>query len=273
MTQAEKVVATEDVMQDLRDYHDNKTLATHNMSISSFHDMCITLNFITHEMILISVWGDIEHLQQSFVYVTDETMANYFHMLTQFGLVSNYKELFLALKKETVSLIHQKLCEVAWTPVVKMFYANFNNQITAKLGVVIVNWPLKKFQSPSNVGSMMELKLLYNAWKTGTLMQLEWEEWVNACFEVHMAELQSYQDTMPARTTGCHPTMLQLPSELSQWQLSVSLTTSFSQSHEQGASPTVMLFRVSTMQTPLNCGGSQAIVNFWSQELMGGVSW
>ncbi|KAL4063328.1 hypothetical protein J3A83DRAFT_4193259 [Scleroderma citrinum] len=110
------------------------------------------------------------------------------------GLVSNYKESFLTLKKETAALILLKLA--AQTPMLKMFYANFDDQITVKHGIVVINWPLKNFQSPSNVGSMTKLKVLYNAWKTGMatfckLTCLEWEEWDNACFKACIAESQS----------------------------------------------------------------------------------
>ena len=69
--------------------------------------------------------------------------------------------------------------EAAQISIVKMFYLNFNSQITAKHGVVMLKWPLKKFQSPSNMASMTEISVLHNAWKTGTIfckvMQLEWK--------------------------------------------------------------------------------------------------
>lgn len=73
--------------------------------------------------------NDTDHLQWPFIYISDETVADYFHTLTrtttaQFamrleaccisgvtGLVSNYKQSFLALKKETASIILEKLCK------------------------------------------------------------------------------------------------------------------------------------------------------------------
>ncbi|KAI6015946.1 hypothetical protein EDC04DRAFT_2551669, partial [Pisolithus marmoratus] len=211
MTPDEKEAAMEDAMKDLREHCENKVLATHNIPTSSFHDSDVTLDTITHELsnlsthtgqktILISVHGDMEHLQHPFIYVTDEVMADYFHTLTKAtivhfaacfkalciagvsGLVSNYKESFLALKKETASLILQKLSEAAGTLVSKMFYTNFDSQITGKHSVIVVNWRLKVFSSPSDIRSMMELKVLYNTWKTRTttfhkLTPAEWEDW------------------------------------------------------------------------------------------------
>ena len=48
-----------------------------------------------------------------------------------------------------------------------MNYNNFDTQLTDKLGIICVGWPLPKFVSPSDVGSKVELDLLYNAWKNG----------------------------------------------------------------------------------------------------------
>lgn len=50
MTPAEKEAATEDVMNDLGEHRENKVLATHNISISSFHDSRVTLDTMTREM-------------------------------------------------------------------------------------------------------------------------------------------------------------------------------------------------------------------------------
>ncbi|KAL4062072.1 hypothetical protein V8B97DRAFT_2026940 [Scleroderma yunnanense] len=211
ITQAEKEAATKGTMEDLREHCENKAIIIHNVPISSFHDAHATLDSITHEVCvfyisnlsahtgqkitLISIWGDIEHLQCPFVW-----------------LVSNYKESFLTLKKETAALILLKLA--AQTPMLKMFYANFDDQITVKHGIVVINWPLKNFQSPSNVGSMTKLKVLYNAWKTGMatfckLTCLEWEEWDNACFKACIAESQSANGEIgPELHAGGLPAML-----------------------------------------------------------------
>ncbi|KAG2353442.1 hypothetical protein BDR07DRAFT_1309445, partial [Suillus spraguei] len=58
-------------------------------------------------------------------------------------LVSNYKESYLTLKRELTSLILAKLSKcLLQVPIPKMFYNNFDMQITAKHGIVIEIWPL-----------------------------------------------------------------------------------------------------------------------------------
>ncbi|KAI5984614.1 hypothetical protein EDD15DRAFT_2177067 [Pisolithus albus] len=284
MTPDEKDAATEDAMKDLREHRENKALATHNIPTSSFHDSRVTLDTISHELsnlsartgqktILISVRGDMEHLQRPFVYVTDEVMADYFHTLTKAtivhfaarfealciagvsGLVSNYKESFLALKKETASLILQKLSEAAQTPVSKMFYTNFDSQITAKYGVIVVNWPLKVFSSPSDIGLMTELKVLYNAWKTRTTTfrkptPAEWEDWEATRFNARMAKSQADVDLQPQTDYSIVQSMTAspcLPSGSSQSPLPTPAPSLQSDGH--GTGPTFASFRLSATQT------------------------
>ncbi|KAF9242901.1 hypothetical protein BU15DRAFT_72552 [Melanogaster broomeanus] len=194
MTPEAKLDATEEAMEDLKEHRLNKSIAISNLS---------NLTARTgQKCLLMAVQGDLEHLQCPFIYVSDETVADYFHTLTQMtvahfaarleacsiagvtGLINNYKESFLTLKKETAQLILQKLNEAARIPVPKMFYSSFDTCITQKCGVVVVNWPLKKFQSPSDIGSMTELRLLHASLKNGTttfhkMSQQEWEEWEN----------------------------------------------------------------------------------------------
>ncbi len=65
-----------------------------------------------------------------------------------------------------------------------MFYVNFEDHITARFGVVLENWPLKKFAVPGSL-SRIELEVLLNAWQNGMtrfrdLTDDEWEEWMEA---------------------------------------------------------------------------------------------
>lgn len=92
-----------------------------------------------------------------------------------------------------------------------MFYSNFDSLITAKYSVVVVGWPLAKFQSPSDVGSMTELKVLLNAWKTGVatfrkMSQVEWEQWddenIQRVSQVDGANNESNNLSMSA--SSCH---------------------------------------------------------------------
>lgn len=73
-----------------------------------------------------------------------------------------------------------------------MNYQNFDDSITAKLGVVIEGWPLNKFCSPSDVKSRNEVSVLFNAWSSGTarfrrLTTEEWREWEECRFTSALA--------------------------------------------------------------------------------------
>jgi hypothetical protein len=75
-----------------------------------------------------------------------------------------------------------------------MFYQNFDTNITAKYGVVIENWPLEKFSSPSDIGSRNEIRVLLQAWESGTtrfrkLSDEELTQWEDAQFQEAMGQM------------------------------------------------------------------------------------
>ncbi|KAG1859701.1 hypothetical protein F4604DRAFT_1684651 [Suillus subluteus] len=109
MSKDKKENLTKDYMDELEEYRANKSMAVHNHTQLNFSSACV-ISGVT-------------------------------------GLVSNYKESYLMLKKELTSLILDKLNQAVQVPVPKMFYNNFNTQITAKHGVIIDNWPLKNFMT------------------------------------------------------------------------------------------------------------------------------
>ena len=49
-----------------------------------------------------------------------------------------------------------------------MYYRKFDTSITNRYGIIIVNWPLPMFQLPRKFNSAISLRVLYDAWKTGT---------------------------------------------------------------------------------------------------------
>ncbi|KAG1797980.1 hypothetical protein EV424DRAFT_1546419 [Suillus variegatus] len=196
MSKEDKENVTKDYMDDLEEYRANKSLAVHNVAINSFHDVRRTLDLISVQLselaartgeaiFLVTVHGDCDHLARPFIYMSEDKLADHFVMLTRLtphkfatrleacvisgvtGLVSNYKESYLTLKRELTSLILGKLNQAAQVPIPKMFYNNFDTQITAKHGIAIENWPLKNFVSPSDIGSTTELRVLHNALKMG----------------------------------------------------------------------------------------------------------
>jgi hypothetical protein len=80
-----------------------------------------------------------------------------------------------------------------------MFYQNFDNNITAKWGVVLKNWPLPILCSPSDIGSRNEVRLLYQAWESGTtyfqrLTEDEFNEWENNRFNDALDQMVAQVD-------------------------------------------------------------------------------
>src|SRR5271155_5771358 len=74
----------------------------------------------------------------------------------------------------------------------RMFYTNFDDNITAKHGIIVKNWPLPLFCSPGDIRTVTELNVLYNAWNSGTahfykLTTSEAADWLNNRFNESIA--------------------------------------------------------------------------------------
>lgn len=88
-----------------------------------------------------------------------------------------------------------------------MYYKNFDENITAKYGVVCRSWPLQKFCSPADLSSRNEVEILYNAWKTGTasferMSDADWTSWNDARFRVVLAEMGAGGETSGIEDAG-----------------------------------------------------------------------
>ncbi len=61
-----------------------------------------------------------------------------------------------------------------------MFYVNFEEHITMRYGIIVKNWPLKRFAAPGSL-SRVELEVLLHAFKNKltTFRELDDEEWVD----------------------------------------------------------------------------------------------
>jgi hypothetical protein len=59
----------------------------------------------------------------------------------------------------------------ARTHVPRMYYQNFDDNITAKFGVILKGWPLKEFKNPSGIKSRAELQVLKNSLESGAIFQ------------------------------------------------------------------------------------------------------
>lgn len=98
-------------------------------------------------------------------------------------------------------------CNLTWpieaaaapTKVSRMYYQNFDTYITAKLGVIIENWPLQKFCCPGDISSRTELTVLSHAWESNAtrfrkLTDSEFNEWDNQRFQAVMDQARAERD-------------------------------------------------------------------------------
>ncbi|KAG1800751.1 uncharacterized protein HD556DRAFT_1438753 [Suillus plorans] len=117
-------------------------------------------------------------------------------------------ELALILKSETAA---------APQKVSRMYYQNFDTNITARYHVIIENWPLVKFCAPSDISSRNELSVLKCAWESNAtqfrrLTDTEFELWEEDWFQAALA-LQNetpVEDTQPSESSPKPPLNLSL---------------------------------------------------------------
>lgn len=141
--------------------------------------------------------------------MSKECLWQYFLLTYCTGVVQNHTQVLLGKKKALKDLIKQRLREYSLfcsfyhvflqhfveecagkVLVPRMYYHNFDKNITLRYRIVVENWPLKKFVSPSDVGTSHELNTLLNAWqsKATTFRKLEGEEWKRWEDEYHSKE-------------------------------------------------------------------------------------
>jgi hypothetical protein len=89
--------------------------------------------------------------------------------------------------------------DTAGVKVSRMNYQNFEDGITDKFGVVLENWPLKTFCSPSDIKSRNEVKVLFHAWDSGAtrfrkMPVAEWKEWQEKQFQQALGCSETVED-------------------------------------------------------------------------------
>ena len=102
-----------------------------------------------------------------------------------------------------------------------MFYTNFDENITDKHGIIVKNWPLPVFCAPGDIHTVTELRVLYNAWESGTahfyrMTMDEATKWVKERLSSAIAtsSLPLISNTIPSATGVTAPSANQdLPSE------------------------------------------------------------
>ncbi|KAG2140270.1 uncharacterized protein EDB93DRAFT_1252909 [Suillus bovinus] len=218
----ERSDATDDLMQSLTDQCEMKDLALHNVPLNAFQDGRKTLDSIDRklsalnartgmEILLFAVRSDVEHFNQPHIFQTSHTSAFFdaclgtsvgnialclegFSIAGVQGMAKTHVQEVLEWKKKTGELIHKKLQETAAPiKISRMYYINFDNNITMKHHIILKNWPLSKFCCPGDISSLNEPKVLFYAFDTGAasfqkLTDAKYDQWSNEHFQAALAE-------------------------------------------------------------------------------------
>ncbi|KAK7451710.1 hypothetical protein VKT23_012389 [Stygiomarasmius scandens] len=228
MSKEERISATEESVTELKDNKDNKHLASHNSSVSAFHDVRTTMEDVKlslqclnartgAESVVICVCSNSAHFNPPEAYVTNEVVNDFYiaafkqsasEIATRLegycisgikGVARTYAQETAAMRSELTKTILEKLQEVggktsSGKPVItRMFYKNFDTHITARYAIKLVNWPLEKFCNPSELATRAEVKVLQNAWESGTtfftkMSREEFKEWEESRFQERISE-------------------------------------------------------------------------------------
>ncbi|KAF6741186.1 hypothetical protein DFP72DRAFT_862869 [Ephemerocybe angulata] len=205
----------------IKEFEDQRQVATRkvsNVDIAAFHDVrAFAAKWQAeaddlHARTGVQMNHDVENFFLS-VYRTDLATLGLrlesFMLSGATGLALNYVQGISALKSEIARLIHSKLCDCVGRLVSKMCYTNFHERITVPLRVIVQGWPLKKFASPSDIGSKSDLELLRHAWTNDTakFVKLDDAEYDELCAQmskrpVAMDDDESEPEDQPDHASG-----------------------------------------------------------------------
>ncbi|KAI0669493.1 hypothetical protein C8Q78DRAFT_992614 [Trametes maxima] len=214
MSDAEKDVATCNLIKELDERKEMKFLSIQNISIAALHDTHATLNssfkdfrrlFVRTrtETVVIAVRSEPDHLMVPMTFATSGCILNFL----QLSLNLSLEEIAHRLEAYLLSRVPGHLDanppppgETTKIEIKKMYYTNFGSHITKKYGVVIDNWPLKMFVAPSKMHSRTELDILYNAFSSDVthfqkLTHSEWEQWLTQHGRSNEVLLGEQEDT------------------------------------------------------------------------------
>ncbi|KZT70620.1 hypothetical protein DAEQUDRAFT_737287 [Daedalea quercina L-15889] len=212
MTKSEKVDATKDYVKDLEVARENKKFVQHNSEKVAHGDGQKTLakTQVTHQMlaermgIQTTTFAVRERASQIFVpsvFATTSCLSHFFELAMKTsiedvtcrleGIVADHIKHTKDLKAHLVELIREKLDELIKTkklkPIPRIFYTNFDKNMTLPHQVEIKGWPLKQLCCPSDIKSRTEVELVVRGFVTGMacwryLDGDEWEVWKDAYF-------------------------------------------------------------------------------------------
>ncbi|KAI0676053.1 hypothetical protein C8Q78DRAFT_1074994 [Trametes maxima] len=229
MSDAEKDAATCDLVKELDERKEMKSLSVQNVPITALHDTHATLNSSFEdfrrlfartrtETVVIAVRSEPDHLTAPMTFATSGRILDFLQLSLNLSLeeIARRLEAYLlsgvpgvvdrsvqALQDDQTrvgNLILIKFRETTKIEIKKMYYTNFGSRITKKYGVVIDNWPLKTFVVPSKMRSRTELDILYNAFSSDAtrfrkLTHSEWEQWLTQHGRSNEVLLGEQEDT------------------------------------------------------------------------------
>ncbi|KAI0648467.1 hypothetical protein C8Q79DRAFT_999797 [Trametes meyenii] len=197
----EKERMAETLIQELEELREMKSLSLQTVPISSFHDVRGGMSKMFEDarqqfartgynLIIIGCKTSRDQISPPMTFATSQAALDFFPMtlgttlddlVSSFeayslsrvpGLVGRSVDVIQGLQSHASGLIVQKLGNITERAAHKMFY----------FGVVINNWPLPRFSSPSNLRTCIELTMLINSWETGVswfrkLTRREWDHW------------------------------------------------------------------------------------------------
>ncbi|KAG1747806.1 uncharacterized protein EDB91DRAFT_1245291 [Suillus paluster] len=202
-----------EVSTHLGDQHEVKELALHNVPLNAFQDGRKTLDSNDHELLalnahtgmeilLFAVCSDVEHFNQLHIFQTLRASAFFDACLgTSMGNIALHLEGFTIAGVQGMAKTHveevlewKKKTEetAAPTKVSRMYYVNFDDNITLKHRIILKNWPLSKFCCPGDISSLNELTVLFHAFDSGAtsfqkLRDAEYDQWSDQRFQAALA--------------------------------------------------------------------------------------
>ncbi|KAI0691918.1 hypothetical protein C8T65DRAFT_537243, partial [Cerioporus squamosus] len=210
MTPDERQAEAGEELEKLVARQENRVKGVHNVQLHAFNDTRANLASVTRQLdelkgrtdndfILLAVRSHIHDYNPPYVYYTNERVQDFFELVTKMpitdlaakleahvisgveGTTRNARQETVELKRQVKELIFDTLQESCTrTTIPKMFYINFEEHITMRYGIIVKNWPLKRFAAPGSL-SRIELEVLLHAFKNKltTFRQLDDEEWVD----------------------------------------------------------------------------------------------
>ncbi|KAI0749113.1 hypothetical protein C8Q74DRAFT_1156238, partial [Fomes fomentarius] len=186
MTPQEQEAIAGEELQRLIEHHQSKIFGVHNIQQTACNDTHGVLTSISrqlqelhgrtgNEFLLFAVRVELKDTNPRFVFYTGEHIADYMKNITKESVEDT------CVRLEAYSILSQDEETSLRGNIPKMFYINFEDHITTRFGLVLENWPLKKFAAPGSL-SRIELEVLLNAWQNGVmrfhdLTDDEWKEW------------------------------------------------------------------------------------------------